>query len=276
CGARRLAAIKRLGWKTVRVWVRADISDRLGQLLAEQDDNMLHKPLNQIEAAALYRELKVLLADDAKRRQEASRFSDEHQPGGVGAVDPAGPYRRGGEVRHQAARMVTGRASYSRLEQIGFIEKVAADPDRPDALRGHAREELALIEAGGPVEPAYTRIRNEAGTELERLAQQALARVRAGQREVRKKSRLNSHGPRPITRLNVRAFTLTWDEFDGWTDRYDLPQLAAALTDEQITKFHTVVAQLRAFGERLDAAREHLPVEQRGQPADRRAHLRAL
>ena len=68
CGARRLTAIKKLGWKTVRVWVRSGISDRLGQLLAEQDENVLHKPLNQIEAAALYRELKALLAEDAKHR----------------------------------------------------------------------------------------------------------------------------------------------------------------------------------------------------------------
>ena len=54
CGARRLAAIKLLGIKTVNVWVRSGVSDRLGQLLAEQDDNQLHKPLTQLEAAALY------------------------------------------------------------------------------------------------------------------------------------------------------------------------------------------------------------------------------
>ncbi|MGV1005311.1 MAG: ParB N-terminal domain-containing protein, partial [Candidatus Nanopelagicales bacterium] len=34
CGARRLAAIKKLGWRTVNVWVRSGLSDRLGQLLA--------------------------------------------------------------------------------------------------------------------------------------------------------------------------------------------------------------------------------------------------
>ncbi len=54
CGARRLAAIKKLGWRTVNVWVRSGLSDRLGQLLAEQDDNMLHKPYTQLEAAGLY------------------------------------------------------------------------------------------------------------------------------------------------------------------------------------------------------------------------------
>ena len=44
CGARRLAAIKLLGWRTVNVWVRSGISDRLGHLLAEQDDNQYPLP----------------------------------------------------------------------------------------------------------------------------------------------------------------------------------------------------------------------------------------
>src|SRR5690625_3114178 len=61
CRARRLAAIKQLGWRTVNVWVRAGITDRLGQLLAEQDDNVLHKPLTPTEQTALYRELKAVI-----------------------------------------------------------------------------------------------------------------------------------------------------------------------------------------------------------------------
>src|SRR5690625_1024817 len=75
CGARRLAAIKQLGWKTVNVWVRSGISDRLGHLLAEQDDNVLHKPLTQTEAAALYRELKALMAEDARSEEHTSNSS---------------------------------------------------------------------------------------------------------------------------------------------------------------------------------------------------------
>jgi len=39
CGTRRIAALKKLGRKTVNVWVRSGISDRLGQLMAEQDEN---------------------------------------------------------------------------------------------------------------------------------------------------------------------------------------------------------------------------------------------
>ena len=34
CGARRLEALKRLGEKTIKVWVRSGISDRLAELSA--------------------------------------------------------------------------------------------------------------------------------------------------------------------------------------------------------------------------------------------------
>ena len=56
CGWRRLEAVRRLGWHSMKVWVRSGISDKLESLLAQQDENQLHKPLNELEKAALYRE----------------------------------------------------------------------------------------------------------------------------------------------------------------------------------------------------------------------------
>src|SRR6478735_5516614 len=58
CGARRLEALKMLGEKNIKVWVQSGVSDRLAELLAEQAENVLHKPLTPTEAAALYSELK--------------------------------------------------------------------------------------------------------------------------------------------------------------------------------------------------------------------------
>ena len=55
CGARRLEAMRRLGRHTLKVWVRSGISDELSQLLAQQDENALRKPLSPLEAEALYR-----------------------------------------------------------------------------------------------------------------------------------------------------------------------------------------------------------------------------
>src|SRR5699024_12591052 len=65
----------------------------LGQLLAEQDDNMLHKPYTQLEAAGLYREIKQVMAEDAARRKSATQFSSENQPGNDGPAKFAGPSR---------------------------------------------------------------------------------------------------------------------------------------------------------------------------------------
>jgi ParB family chromosome partitioning protein len=75
CGPRRLAAMLQRRRKTANVWAWSGVSDELGQLLAEQDDNDLYKPLTQTEQAALRREPNTLLADDAARNQEAFRLT---------------------------------------------------------------------------------------------------------------------------------------------------------------------------------------------------------
>ena len=62
CGGRRYLAAKYLGLKTVNVWVRSGISDKLSLLLAEQDENQLRLDYTELEKAALYRELRAELA----------------------------------------------------------------------------------------------------------------------------------------------------------------------------------------------------------------------
>ena len=160
CGARRLAAIRRLGWDTVRVWVRSGISDPLAHLLAEQDDNVLHKPLTQLEQAALYREITDLLREDAERRQEATRFSREHQPGDDGPAKFAGPSQSSGERRKQAADMIPGGASHATLDKVTWLKDTANDPGQPEHVRRQAAEELEKIEQGAPVHPAWQRVRD--------------------------------------------------------------------------------------------------------------------
>ncbi|RCS62119.1 ParB N-terminal domain-containing protein [Microbacterium sp. JB110] len=172
CGARRLAAIKQLGWKTVNVWVRSGVSDRLGQLLAEQDDNLLHKPLTQFEAAALYRELKALLAEGAARRQEATRFQPAEQGGQDGGVNLTAPWdSTPGEAAVQAALMVTGRDSHTTLERIGRLEDLAADLTQPESVRQRAAEEVERVKAGGSVYPSHLRVNAELSlVELDQIA----------------------------------------------------------------------------------------------------------
>jgi hypothetical protein len=92
------AAVRKLGWKRVNVWVRCGTSDELGQLrLAEQDDNALHKPLTQTMHAAPCRELKARLAEDSACPQPASWFTgieNNSRSHGGATVAPPSRYER--------------------------------------------------------------------------------------------------------------------------------------------------------------------------------------
>ena len=160
CGRRRLEAVKRLGWNTVRVWVRTGLSDKMSQLLAEHDENATHKPLTPLEAAALFREMKVLLTEDANRRRQETQFGAEadNRPGQHGGAESAPPQTPRGKTRVQAARLVTRRDSHQQLERISEMERVAADANRPAHLRQIAEDELEAIRNGGAVDPSFQRL----------------------------------------------------------------------------------------------------------------------
>lgn len=261
CGARRLAAIKQLGWRTVNVWVRSGISDRLGHLLAEQDDNVLHKPLTALEAAALYRELKSLMAEDAARRKAATQFRSDNQPGTDGPGKFPEPSGATGEAREQAAGMIPGGASYKTLDKIGFLEQAATDETLPEHVRAAAQRGLEEIDAGSPVHPIYETIRNhtaspDAGDEaLHQAAADALARIRSGDRPnpapIKKPNSTPESGP---VQYPVRAFVVTWTELDRWWTHYDPAVLAVELTDEQVATFLRVIEHTVAFADALQAA----------------------
>jgi ParB family chromosome partitioning protein len=271
CGARRLAAIKLLGWRTVSVWVRSGISGRLGHLLAEQDDNMLHKDLTPVEAAALYRELKTLMAEDASRRQAATRFSTENQPGKDGAGKFPAPSEPVGRASEQAAAMIPGGASYKTLDKIDYLRQVTDDPDLPATVRGDAAAELERIDAGAPVHPGFERIRaavTEAAsetTDLEALAQEAIARAQAAQT---KPAPVTSTGETEPARWPERAFVATWTELADWWTHYDAEVLASELSDEQIASFLATADGTSTFADELRTARQVL--------SNPRRHLRAL
>lgn len=291
CGARRLAAIRRLGWKTVNVWVRSGISTTLGQLLAEQDDNLLHKPLTRTEEATLYAELKALMVEDATGRQEASRFtSKQENPRSHGAATVAAPHK--GETRQQAALMVTGRNAYTSLERINELQHLAADPAQPDDVQRRAREELDRIDAGGsitgaqhriraaqalaeldtlagdPAQPAgirdtaaagATRLRELEDTarpaDLERLAVLAVERAKTATKKRPSQlasARLYAVGEQPREFLPVRSFVYLWEELATWTERYDPETIGPALSGEQWAMFENAVTATVAF---LDTAR---------------------
>lgn len=281
CGRRRLAAIIKLGWRTVNVWVRSGISDRLGHLLAEQDDNILHKELTPLEAAALYRELKTLLAEDAERRQAASRFSSDRQPGTESGVDGVGrfpaPSTPTGRASAQAAAMIPGASSYKTLDKIEFIQHAATRTDLPDEAHAEIAEALARVEADEPVHPIYERVRALTGqadagrdADLDRMAQDALARATANRAKPRRTGPVTA-GPMVWT---TKSFLVIWGELDGWWTHYDPAQLATELTDEQAEQFVTIADHTAEFAAALTGART-TTADTAVEPVSER-HLRAL
>ncbi|GEC97882.1 hypothetical protein KVA01_00370 [Kocuria varians] len=288
CGRRRLAAIQKLNWRVVNVWVRQGISDRLGHLLAEQDDNLLHKALTPLEAASLYRELKALLAEDAARRQAQSRFTSDHQPADAspdgGGNFPAPSSSPAGEARQQAAAMIPGAASYRTLDKIEYVQQAAARDDLPDDTRTQVADALARIEAGAPVHPIFEEVRSLVGdpgvsrdAQLDELAKVAIARAKA--KPPRRKT-----GPAPVAGPAVwttRSFLVIWGELTDWWTHYDPAQLAQDLTDEQIEMFLTIAAGTTAFAGALTAARNTEPSDAADPAEDADGeggvrHLRAL
>ena len=271
CGARRLEAAKRLGWHKINVWVRSGISTPLERLLAEQHENTTRKPYTPTEAAAMYRELKTLIAEDAARHQQATRFGagppDHDGDGEVahGAAESAAPSDR--TARAQAAQLVTGRKAYTRLEQVNELERLASDPSASEGLRELAAAELTAIDADGKVNGHYQRVKTaqaeldrdddtDRDQELATLAEQALARVTSTSTSTRPRRATRPVEPEaPARRYGTRAFWLTWGELEGWTEHYDADQIGPALTDDQWDAFEATVAATVAFADRARAAR---------------------
>jgi ParB family chromosome partitioning protein len=288
CGARRLAALRQLGVRKLNVWVRSGLSDRLTQLLAERDDNALHKSLTPTEAAPLYREVKMLLAEDAQRRQEASRFGSERKirkPDGAATVAaPSTPLD--GDTRAQAALLVTGRRSYTTLDRISQLQRIADDDALDDSIRRYATAELDSIDHGGSVTSAHRRISTQLTVmELERLATDAaqpegvrqasslgVARVHAASssateaelaevaREAlaRVKTSRTPNSPHVSSKdpaLPARSFVFLWNDLREWWLRYDCVDIASQITEEQWKSFEETVAGTIDFAERLRTLR---------------------
>lgn len=287
CGARRLAALRQLGIRTINVWVRAGVSDRLTQLLAEQDENALHKPLSPTEAAALYRECKALLAEDAARRQRASRFGSPIETAGSdGAVTVTAPAKRNdGDTRTQAALLVTGRRSFTTLERIGRLQGIAHDETVPAVVRDRARAELEAVENGAPVKPAFRRVSGiQVLSELDDVAasatqsaddraaaDDAARQIRTGHerswgedpRQFAMKALGRAKPPQSPSSHNgdrlsaqLKLFMFTWDDLAKWWERFDPSVIAAGLSDDEWQRFEVTLEGTVAFAVQLRELRQ--------------------
>ena len=97
---------------------------------------------------------------------------------------------------------------------------------------------------------------------MHELADEALARVHTAKASKAKKPapprrRITEDDQPP--RFPVRAFILTWGDMEAWWTHYDVDELAAELTDEQVEAFFATVEGTTEFAGRLRAARTEAP-----------------
>lgn len=178
-GRRVLAAQKRLGYRVTPIWIVHGVSDQLSQILAIRDEETLRKALKPIEQAELYEELKRLYAEDAERRDAATRFGSPDRDGRLrdgdeedGGADSAPPSRNDTKSRVQAARAVTGRDSRTMLEQINQLQRIAADDDEDPMVRQHAAEALIELNKDGKVNGRFLAVKARQNlTRLTRLVE---------------------------------------------------------------------------------------------------------
>lgn len=249
-GARRLAALKILGYRVVPVWVVTGVSDKLSEILAIQDENTLHKLLTPVEQAELYRELKELLAEENARKQQATRFgarpSDPDidaegtaaaaetpaSEGGHGGVDSTPPQEEQpipvGKTRVQAAKAVTGRDSHSMLDQVVELQQIAASDTEDAEVRQMAAEALIELNTDGKVNGRYLRVKIlQALSELRRAADNpaapeavrnaAAAELQLVQAQESPKDALRE-GLRAVAHLTQLRQQSATDGATGWVD----------------------------------------------------------
>lgn len=272
CGFRRLEAARQLGWSNVRVWVRSGLSDDLTLLLAERDENLTHKPLTAYEAAQLYKEMVALLEEDAARRQEATQFrrASESSRRSDGDADSASPSDLPkGASRRQAAELVTGSASYTRLNQILAMERVAADRDLSAGVRQVAADELERIRNGGPVDPGYQRVRavveaaerrmDSPDVDVDAEADAKRARDDADRLRRMRENRARRVAAAANAKRSVKSFAMVWREMDGWSKHYDAHQVATELSAEDWAMFNQVLEETTTFARTVEAERALAP-----------------
>ena len=178
--------------------------------------------------------------------------------------------------------MIPGAASYRTLDKIEAIQQAADRDDLPDDTRAAVADALARIEAGAPVHPIFEEIRaliadpaQSRDAELDRLAQEAVARAKNRPRRTKKTA---TPAPAGLTVWTTRSFVVIWGELTDWWTHYDPPVLARELTDEQIDMFLTIADGTARFATALTAARDRTTDNDDDENSDEGGvpHLRAL
>ncbi len=150
-GARRLAAVKSLGWKDVPVTV-VDSLDALARALqAERDENTCRLDFAPTEAADMRARIAAALKPVAEANKKAT------QPKKGERVGPSKLDAPIGNVNKVAAK-ATGKSS-STLDKVDAVRRAAEESPYPE-VRREAAIALEKMDRTGKVDPAFRDVQN--------------------------------------------------------------------------------------------------------------------
>lgn len=147
-GARRLAAMRDLGFDRVTVTVARSITDELSALYAEGEENTEREPFLPSEAAAHAERIEAVIAAKAKERM----VDGGRGKGSAKLADP--PDER--ETRTRVAKAVgMGRTS---LGKARAVTAAAKDETLPAPVRETAKAAVVEMDRSGKVDGAHKRV----------------------------------------------------------------------------------------------------------------------
>jgi ParB family chromosome partitioning protein len=150
-GARRLAAVKELGWKEVPVRVVEGLDDAVAALRAERDENTCRKDFTPSEAVAIGQALEELERVEAKKRQRehggTAPGKAKNTPGNLPEVN--------GDARDKVAAAVgmSGR-TYDKAKDVA--EAAEKEPEKYGDL-------VQQMDQTGKVDPAHKELKRRGG-----------------------------------------------------------------------------------------------------------------
>ena len=161
-GARRLEAIRRIGWIEVDVTVITTADDELSALRAEGEENSERKAFTPSEAADLAERIEGVIAAEAKTRKGGRGKRAETG----GNLSPVSKEDRKTEARTaKAVGMSRGTLAKARR-----VKSAATDKSLPPAVQQVARDAVAEMDRTGKVDPAFKRVeraKSDASAEAE-------------------------------------------------------------------------------------------------------------
>lgn len=242
-GARRLEALRRLGWPQVPVTVADSLDDAALALRAERDENTCRKEMTFSEMLPLKQALEeVERQHAAMRRAEALRAGRERVRNatdlGSGNFPQSGhlvsddislsdsddvsepPSARNAEARDVVAKALG--VSDRTLRKVTEVHETANDPTVPEPVREVAKQAIEEMDRTGKVEPSHRKVRAakaQIDPETERLA--LLRRLHASIGRTSKD--LLSYDPEQVgpylDGMALDAIEMLHEQIDEWATR---------------------------------------------------------